>query len=182
MNRSERRNAQRATSLAQRSEAKAHRIWLRRPPTYSAVDMLNASDAEPMPLASRVHQLSRMYLGLRAIETADAPDIDDWRVCSDAVNLMETLIAANLAQDSSGLLADAVAALANAGRRHRAGGQIRLDGAGIVAVRAVLEDYATVLAQLPHRTMIGCHRATEKRIRAILSGHRQPHDIEVMDL
>ncbi len=182
MNRSERRTAQRAASRAQRSEAKAHRIWLRRPPTYSRLDALNASTTEPTPQASRVHQLSRMYQGLRAIETADAPDVDDWRVCSDAVNLMETLVDGGLAHDSSGLLADAVAALANAGRRYRANGQIRLDGAGIGAVRGVLEDYATVLDQLPHRTMIECHRATEGRIRAILAGNSQSHDVEVMAL
>lgn len=182
MNRSERRSAQRAAARAKRSEAKAHRIWLRRPMTYSHLDALNASATEPTPSASRVHQLSRMYQGLRAIETADAPDVDDWRVCSDAVNLMETLVDGALAQDSSGLLADAVTALANAGRRHRAGGQIRLDGAGITAVRSVLEDYAAVLEQLPHRTMIGCHRATETRIRAILAGQRQAHDVEVMEL
>jgi len=80
------------------------------------------------------------------------------------------------------LLADAVAALAKAGKRHRAGGHIRLDAQGILAVRAVLEDYAAAIAQLPARTMIRCHRLTEARIASILAGKRLPHDVEVMDL
>jgi len=48
------------------------------------------------------------------------------------------------------------------------------------AVRAVLEDYAAVLGALPERTMVQCHRDTEKRLRAILAGRRLPHDVEVM--
>lgn len=80
----------------------------------------------------------------------------------------------------SGLLIEAITALAMAGKRHLAGGHIRLDGQGIQAVRAVLEDYAAVLAALPERVMVQCHRDTERRLRAILAGKRQPHDVEVM--
>jgi hypothetical protein len=61
-----------------------------------------------------------------------------------------------------------------------AGGAIRLDGPGILAVRSVLEDYAAALEQLPHRTMVACHRETERRIAEIHAGHRRPHDVEVM--
>ena len=69
--------------------------------------------------------------------------------------------------DTSGLLADAIAAMAKAGERALDGLPLRLDGSGIAAVRAVLEDYQSALEALPARTMIRCHRATEKRIRAI---------------
>ena len=55
-------------------------------------------------------------------------------------------------------------------------------GAGITAVRAVLENYADVLDTLPARSMVRCHRLTEQRIAEILAGKRQPHDVEVMDL
>jgi uncharacterized protein YyaL (SSP411 family) len=123
-----------------------------------------------------------MWQGLRAIETAETPTIDDWRVCSDAVNLMETLITMGKVQDSSGLLQDAVIALALAGKRYRKGGAIRLDAIGIQAVRAILEDYADVLEALPARTMVHCHRMTERRIRGIQEGKKLPHDVEVIDL
>ena len=158
---------------------------------YSPLDELMASPTEPLPQEWRTHHLTRMWQGLVALETAQAPNTDDWRVCSDAVNMLETLVTRGpwLACDGSlveiadnGLLDDAITALAMAGRRHRAGGQIRLDGQGIRAVRAVLEDYAMVLETLPARSMVRCHRLTEQRIADILAGHKLPHDVEVMNL
>ncbi len=151
--------------------------------TYTMMDELLASPVQPMPQNKQVHHLTRMYEGLRALETAAAPTSDDWRVCSDAVNFMETLVVQGIAADSCGLLQDAVLAMAQAARRHlHTGTAIRLDGAGIQAVRAVLEDYAQLLAALPHRTMVRCHRATEKRLREILAGKRKAHDVEVLAL
>lgn len=151
--------------------------------TYTLLHVLQASPTDPMPEASRTHQLTRMWQGLAALETADNPSTDDWRVCSDAVNLMETLVDMGICEDTSGLLRDAVAGLAIAGARHLENrSPIRLNGPGIQAVRSVLEDYAQVLASVPHRTAIVAHRRTERRIQEILRGKRQPHDVEVMDL
>ena len=149
--------------------------------TYTVWDALLASPTEPMPLTKRTYQLTRMWSGLAAIETAAEPTYDDWTVCSDAVNLMETLIKLGHVEDTSGLLRDAVSALANAGMRHLAGGAIRMSGAGIQAVRAILEDYAAVLETLSHRTMIHCHRITEKRIQEILAGDAGPNDINIAE-
>lgn len=73
-------------------------------------------------------------------------------------------------------------AMAMAGKRGYQGQQIRLDGPGIRAVRAVLEDYAECLEQLSHRTMVRCHRLTERRIREILAGKRKPHDVEIISI
>jgi len=150
--------------------------------TYTMLDEMMASPSSPMPERSRVHQLTRMWAGLANIETADNPTTDDWRVCSDAVNLMETLVCMKIVEDGSGLLLDAITALVAAGKRHRSHGVIRLDAQGIQAVRAVLEDYAICVENLPHRTMVKCHRATEKRIRDIMKGRSMAHDVEVMSL
>lgn len=151
-------------------------------PTYTMLDEMIASPTEPTLPATRRHQLTRMWEGLRSIELAPAPSTEDWRVCSDAVNLMETLVSMGEVEDSSGLLNDAITALALAGKRHLKGGAIRLDALGIQAVRAILEDYAAVLALLPARTMVSCHRKTERRLRDILAGKKQPHDVEVIDI
>lgn len=151
-------------------------------PTYTLLDEMSASPTEPTPATTRRHQLTRMWQGLRAIETAETPTTEDWRVCSDAVNLMETLVTMGKVQDSSGLLPDAITALALAGKRYIAGATIRLDAPGIHAVRAILEDYADVLDALPARTMVSCHRHTERRLREILAGKKQPHDVEIIDL
>ena len=153
---------------------------------------LLASDTQPMPAHNRRHQLTRMAGALNEMMTAPKPGTTAWRVISDAVNLLETLVLCGEAPvtdattgktiashwrgcdgnpveiaDASGLLADAIAAMAKAGERALDGLPLRLDGSGIAAVRAVLEDYQSTLEALPARTMIRCHRATEKRIRAI---------------
>jgi hypothetical protein len=152
-----------------------------KPVTYTLVHELMASPTQPMPQNLRTHQLNRMYSGLRSMETAPTPNTDDWRVVSDSVNLMETLVLnMKICEDASGLLLDAVTALALAGRRHMQGHNIRLDAPGIQAVRAVLEDYAQLLDILPHRVMVRCHRLTERRIQGIQAGHRQQHDVEVV--
>lgn len=154
------------------------------PPTYSLLQVMMASDAEPMPLAKRTHQLTRMWAGLAALERDPRPTLDDWRVCSDAVNLLETMVRTmGVASDPGGLLDDAVNALGAAGRRYQGGMPLRLDAPGIQAVRACLEDYAALLEQLTERVVIKAHRATEKRIRDVLAGRRRRHDVvEVMDL
>lgn len=159
---------------------------------YSLIDVMMASPSEPLPSRHRVHQLTRMHQGLDALEKSPHPTRDDWRVVSDAVNIMETFITQGPwldcdgdsveITDASGLLSDAVTALATAGRRYKAGGNIRLDGAGIQAVRAVLADYGDLLDALPARTMLQAHRKTEIRIREILDGKKRPHDCEIMDL
>jgi hypothetical protein len=159
---------------------------------YSIWDVMFASPSELLPQQLRRHQLTRMHGGLEAMEKAPAPTTDDWRVVSDAVNIMETLINNGPwldrdgepveITDASGLLNDAITALAMAGNRHKAGGNIRMDGAGIQAVRAVLEDYSDLLEVLPARTMIKAHRETERRIHEILTGKKRPHDVEVMNL
>jgi uncharacterized protein YyaL (SSP411 family) len=147
--------------------------------TYTMLDAMLASPTEPMNEKQRRHQLTRMWSGLSALETSDEPTRDDWAVCSDAVNLMETLIEGGRVEDTNNLLFDAMRALAEAGQRSFAGKPIRLDGAGIQAVRAILEDYAMVLESLPARTMIHCHRLTEKRLHKILNGKPRSHDIQL---
>jgi uncharacterized protein YyaL (SSP411 family) len=150
--------------------------------TYTMWDAMLASPTDPMTEKQRRHQLLRMWTGLAALEAASHPTRDDWAVCSDAVNLMETLIKEGHIEDYSNLLFDAMKALAEAGQRSFAGKEIRLDGKGMQAVRALLEDYAMVLEALPARTMIHCHRLTEKRLQEILKGHKQSHDVEIKEL
>ena len=146
------------------------------------MDVMMASPDRPMNPERRRHQLTRMWGGLASIETAPAPTTEDWRVCSDAVNLMETMVTMQIVEDENGLIDDAVTALAMAGRRHMKNGVIRLDAQGMQAVRAVLEDYASVTEQISERTLIQVHRNTEKRIREILTGRKKPHDVEVMNI
>jgi len=153
-----------------------------RPKTYNMFNELLASPTEPLPQEYRTYQLTRMYEGLHALEMADNPTTEDWRVVSDAVNMLETLVVEmQVCEDASGLLQDAIRGLAVAGQRNkREGKPIRLDGPGIQAVRAVLASYAELLDLLPARTMYRCHRLTEQRIHDILAGRKRPHDVEIV--
>ena len=171
--------------------------------TYTMMDELMAATTLPLPLVKQVYQIGRMNEALQRIQTAPAPTPEDWRICSDAVNLMETFITQGdvlqdgktlpgwwydcdrdpvQVQDPGRLLQDAIEAMAMAGRRKFSHGTIRLDGKGLVAVRGLVDDYASVISALPERTTIHVHRLTERRIQDMLRGKTQPHDIEVINL
>lgn len=147
--------------------------------TYSLMDEIMASGTDPLPAEKIRHQLSRMYQGLHSLETAEQPTMDDWQVVSDAVNMLETFVEKDICEDQTGLLTDAVSAMAQAGRRHIQHGVIRLDAKGIATIRAVLEDYAQLIEVLPARVMIHCHRKTEMKLHDILRGKAKPHDVVV---
>lgn len=147
-------------------------------PQQSLVEALLASPTRPMPPAQRVHHLGAIYGGLRELEQAKAPTPDDWRRVADGINMMETLVERGVAEDSSGLLRDAIVAMAEASLRP----VVRLDGPGITAVRAVLEDYAALVDILPHRMMIECLRATDRRIREMQAGRLRSSDIIVASI
>jgi hypothetical protein len=163
-------------------------------PLYSLTDWLLASDTDAMALEKITFQLTRMFGGQRAMELDASPSPDDWRVVTDAVNLMDTLVNHQGGRwwidkeeiieikDASNLLPDAVQALAMAARRRVQTGVIRLDALGMQATRAVLQDYSKVIAKVPARIMLEAYRVTEKRIHKIRKGHKQPHDVEVMAL
>ena len=157
---------------------------------YTMLDEMMASPSEPIHPDKSVHQLFQMRQAFDNLLHAPEPTTTDWRVVSDAVNMLETFITRKTwldcdgdpvdIEDKSGLLQDAITALAMAGQRHRNGGHIRLDAAGINAVRAILDDYASLVETMPARAVIACHRATEKRIHAIQRGYRKSHDVSVM--
>lgn len=159
--------------------------------TYSLMDEIMAPPDRPLPEFKIRHQLSRMYQGLHSLEKDDKPKMIDWEVVSDAVNMLEMLTTANggwwldcdgdlvQVKDHSGLLPDAVSAMANAGRRYIDHGVLRLDAQGIATIRAVLEDYAQLIEIMPARVMIHCHRRVEKRMQEIMKGQAKPHDVIV---
>lgn len=59
---------------------------------YSLLDELTASTTQPMPERNRTHQLRRMADALHELMHAPAPSTTAWRVVSDAVNFLETLV------------------------------------------------------------------------------------------
>ncbi len=146
--------------------------------TYTYWNMLLASPTEPIPQAKRDHQLGQMKKAIAAMEQGEHPTVNDWRMLSDAVNLLETLVRCGPWRDcdgdlvdfpdTSGLLNDAISAMDRSATRLLAGKPIRLDGPGIQAMRAVLDDYSAAIEALPAREVIKCHMMAEKRLRAAM--------------
>lgn len=162
------------------------------PKTYTLVDEMMASPTQPLPEAYRLHQVGLMRSGFEAMVSSPNPSNIDWRLVSDAVNLMETFCTqgpwldmdGELSDipDTHGLMPDAVAAMAMAGKRKLTRGALRLDGEGILAIRTMLDSYADLLLVLPHRTVVRCHRMTERRMLKIYHGLKSAHDVEVVSL
>lgn len=147
--------------------------------TYSMLDVMMSSPDRPMKDSARVHQLTRMWGGLAALETADTPTQADWIAVSDAVNMMETLVEMGFAKDEDNLIEEAVLILKATAERYKNGTQLRLTGAGIQLIRGLLEDYAYLTENLDERTMVHAHRKTEMRIQDILFGRAKPKDIRL---
>ena len=146
---------------------------------YNHLDVLFASSINPMPEATRQSWLTRVYLALESIERAPSPTEADWRILSDVVNLMETMLVHGIVTDEEGIKERGKAAMAIAGARYLEGKRMGFDGAGIQAMRALIADMGEIMAQLPHREIVKVHIATEKRIAEIVRGKVKAGDVVV---
>lgn len=143
---------------------------------YTLWDELMADAVKPLPLAHRLYTIGGMQQALDSIKRDPQPSVLDWRVLSDMVNLMNTLVDMGELLDARDLLDDAHRAMSIAAAHHKAGRALRFDGPGVQAMDALFADYTTVVNELPARVLIRCHRATEKRMRAIHKGHVRSTD------
>lgn len=131
---------------------------------YGPWHVMLASPDKPMQPSRYRHQLTRMHLAMASITSGESPTDEDWRLIADAINLVETLVLQGVAQDESGLLHDAITAMAEAYRADQDSARMRLTGPGLAAISAVLADWGVCLEQLPERTVIEAHIATDRRI------------------
>lgn len=150
--------------------------------TYTIMDLLMASPTKPLPVVKQIYQLDNFREGLSNLERSPSPTSDDWRRVADPINMLESLVDLGYIDDSEGLLKDATKALAEAGLRSIDTGVIRLSGLGIQACRAVIDDYAQCMAQLPERVMVQAYINTEKRIMDIQAGKARANDVQVVSI
>jgi hypothetical protein len=144
---------------------------------FTLMDEMLASPTEPMPADDAASRVAAALHHLERLATEPAPNVMEWRVCAMVGNFMEVLLELGIAQDPDGLLVDAFAALRAAAERNlRAGKTIRLTGPGLVAIRGLIRDFAEILEQAPHRTIIRAFRETDKRVRSLDRGGRRPSD------
>ena len=120
--------------------------------TYTHWDVLLASPTEPLPLKKRQYQMDLMRKALDNCKTKSS--VRDIAVLSTAVDLMNTLCDMGHIEDNEKALEDAMIALM----------QESLNDIEVRMFEGILEDYQMVMDNLPARTMISAHRATEKRL------------------
>ena len=120
--------------------------------TYTHWDVLLASPTEPLPLKKRQYQMDLMRKALENCKTK--PSVRDIAVLSTAVDLMNTLCDMGFLEDNQKALEDAMIALM----------QDSFNDIEMRMFEGILEDYQMVMDNLPARTMITAHRATEKRL------------------
>jgi hypothetical protein len=120
--------------------------------TYSHIDLLMASPTEPLPLKKRKYQMDLMRTSLEHCKTESR--LQDIAALATAVDLMVTLCDMGYLEDADKALEDAMVALM----------QDNFNDIEIKLFEGILEDYEMVMDNIPARTMIMAHRATENRI------------------
>jgi len=147
--------------------------------TYSVMDAMMASPDHPMKAQRRDYQMMIIRTSLASIERADNPTTDDWKIISQAINMMEMLVEMGFAKDEDGLIKDAIDAMASSAQRYKDKKVMRFSGNEMKVIRGIIDDYQTMIENLDERTMIHCHRKTEMRLQEILSGKKRPTDVRI---
>ena len=120
--------------------------------TYTHWDVMLASPTDPLPKAKRKYQMDLMRKALENFK--GKPSMMDIGALGTAVDLMATLCEMGHLEDPDNALEDAMLALM----------QDSFNDIEIRLFEGILEDYEMVMDNLPARTMITAHRATEKRL------------------
>jgi hypothetical protein len=155
---------------------------------FSLMDELAASPTNPMPKVMRDHQLSVIHTSLENIAKGAAPTLDELSHLSDVVNILDTLHGMTFAdritkeggyalEIDRKVIDGATEAIKDAFERHKAGGQIRLSGTGLAAIRTALATYTQFLDELPARVVINAWRRTRAEILAALAGRGDPKTV-----
>ena len=147
--------------------------------TYSVMDAMMASPDRPMKEERRQYQLMNINTALYSIERAENPTTEDWKIISQAINMMEMLVEMGFAKDEDGLIQDAINSMATMAQRYKDKNAMRFSGNEMKAIRGIVEDYQTMIENLDERTMIYCHRKTEMRLQDILNGKKRPTDVRI---
>ena len=130
---------------------------------------------QPAPLAERERLMARFRSSLHTIAAGSHPGEEEWRDLSDAINTVETLALHQrklLAEEVMPTVTACIAAMVGAANRFKAGQGMRLDGAGLEALRDVLAIYEQCLEGLTEREMALAQAETQRRVNALLHARK----------
>lgn len=125
----------------------------------------------PAPKAARDQVLLRFATALQEIAAGRHPGVKEWQDLSDMINTTETLALHLHKLDPAEVMPTvnaAIAGMVGAAQRFRAGQGMRLDGAGLEALRDVLAIYAQCLEGLTEREMWQAQAETQRRVNNLL--------------
>lgn len=118
----------------------------------------------------------KFYTALHELTNGNHPGTEEWRSLSDCINTVETL-ATHLekldAHEVMPLVNAAIAGMVAAANRFKAGKGMRLDSAGLEALRDVVDIYGQCLSQLTEREMAVAQQVTQRRVNEIYRSKEQ---------
>lgn len=124
--------------------------------------------------------LLRFLSALDAMTRGEHPGEAEWRDLSDAINTVETL-ALGLRKLDAGevmpIVNAAISAMVGAARRFQSGQGMRLDAAGLQALRDVVDVYRQCLDGLTEREMAVAQAETQRRVNALLRAKKPNHQV-----
>jgi hypothetical protein len=122
----------------------------------------------------------RFLSALEAMTRGEHPGEAEWRDLSDAINTVETLALTLSRLDPAEVMPvvnAAIAGMVGAANRFKAGQGMRLDAAGLQALRDVVEIYRLCTEGLTEREMAMAQAETQRRVHALLRDRQPNHEV-----
>lgn len=126
----------------------------------------------------------KFLTALHELSNGRDPGPEEWRSLSDAINTLETMATPPEGSDLKPLLSArevmpivnaAIAGMVSASNRFKAGKGMRLDYAGLEALRDVVAIYGQCLESLTEREMSLAQSETQRRVNEIYRGKQEHH-------
>jgi Mor family transcriptional regulator len=138
--------------------------------TYSHYDELFSDPVRPLPVNKMTLYQTIIYQALDAIESCVATD-SHWQTLSDVINMLTTFKDEGLIEDD-GVIENAKMLIYKTYKDSKLFSQDDMKN-----INSIVNNYINLISDMSERTMIKCHRATEKRIHSILNGKTTINDL-----
>lgn len=144
---------------------------MKRRKVYRPKPVINPLTAlSPMPKAKRDIVMGRFRSSLDTMARGSNPNAVEWRDMADLCNLVDTLalqMGRLIPEEVIPSVKAATESMKQAARRYRESDVMRLDAAGLEALRDVISIYEQCLEGLTQREIEQARAETERRVREI---------------
>ena len=130
----------------------------------SACDLLFASPTQPIRGQFHRNYFLHVYSALDDVSTNEIPDAMSWNLLNDICNLTETLVLQGFCEDGDGIVNKASVVLGRCGTDFIHNGKMSLTADDASALRAMIDDYESIVSTIPHREFVLMHRSTIDRL------------------